>query len=137
MNQRLATWVDVSLTLALLVGSTGSWPAQAQPSPPGQKMVLRWFFWSGTGEERKFWEDLAADATRALPNTEVKFETDSFTNFWPKLETLAAAGQVPCIIGLQSLRTATFVSRGVYAPIDDLTKADRDVNLSDFNKGII
>jgi ABC-type glycerol-3-phosphate transport system substrate-binding protein len=137
MNQRLATWIGVGLTLVLLVGSAGGGLVQAQPSPPGQKTVLRWFFWSGTEEERKFWEDLAADATRALPSIEVKFETDSFTNFWPKLETLAAAGQVPCIIGLQSLRTATFVSRGVYAPLDDLTKADRDINLSDFNKGII
>jgi multiple sugar transport system substrate-binding protein len=137
MHRRQAAWIGVSLILALLVGSAGGGLAQAQPSPPGQKMVLRWFFWSGTEEERKFWEDLAADATRVLPNIEVKFETDSFANFWPKLETLAAAGQVPCIVGLQSLRTATFVSRGVYVPLDDFAKADRDIKLSDFNKGII
>jgi multiple sugar transport system substrate-binding protein len=137
MYHRQAAWIGVSLILALMVGSAGGGLVQAQTSPPGQKTVLRWFFWSGTEEERKFWEDLAADATRALPNVEVKFETDSFANFWPKLETLAAAGQVPCIVGLQSLRTATFVSRGVYAPLDDLTKADRDIKLSDFNKGII
>ena len=138
MTHKRALWVGVSLTLALLTGSVDSRLVQAQSAqPPGQKVALRWFFWTGTEEERKFWEDLAADATRALPNVEVKFETDSFANFWPKLETLAAAGQVPCIVGLQSLRTATFVSRGVYVPLEDFTKADQSMNLGDFNKGII
>jgi multiple sugar transport system substrate-binding protein len=125
-------------------------PAPAQPAPPptaaaaqqaapaagAQKASLRWFFWTATEEERQFWEGLAADAMQKVPNVEVKFETDTFTNFWTRLPTMVAAGGVPDLLGLQSLRTGSFASRNIYMPLDDLIAADKDVNIDDFNKGI-
>src|SRR5262249_5931131 len=101
-----------------------------------QRVSLRWFFWTGSEEERKFWEDLAGDASQALGTVEVKFETDSFTNYWTKLPTYAASGTVADILGLQSLRTATF-SRSLYLPLDDFIKADKEFDLSDFSKPIV
>jgi multiple sugar transport system substrate-binding protein len=114
-------------------------PAAAQQAPAaasGQKVSLRWFFWTGTEEERQFWESLAADAMQKVPNVEVKFETDTFNNFWTRLPTMAASGGVPDLIGLQSLRTGTFASRNIYMPLDELIAADKDVNIDDFSKGI-
>jgi ABC-type glycerol-3-phosphate transport system substrate-binding protein len=136
MKRGLVTRIGLCLILVLLAGYATGGAVQAQQQPP-QKVTLRWFFWTGTPEEQKFWEGLAADASQTLPNIEVKFETVSFNDFWPKLQTLAAAGQVPCIVGLQSLRTATFVSRGVYVPLTDFIQADKDIKLDDFSKGII
>jgi multiple sugar transport system substrate-binding protein len=111
-------------------------PTQAGPASAGQKVSLRWFFWTGTEEERKFWESLAADATQKVPGVEIKFETDTFTNFWTRLPTMVASGGVPDLVGLQSLRTGTFTSKGIYMPLDDLIAADKDINIDDFNKGI-
>src|SRR2546429_9148264 len=45
---------------------------QQAPAAGGQKASLRWFFWTGTEEERQFWEGLAADAMQKVPNVEVK-----------------------------------------------------------------
>jgi ABC-type glycerol-3-phosphate transport system substrate-binding protein len=109
---------------------------QAPAAATGQKVSLRWFFWTATEEERQFWESLAADAMQKVPNVEVKFETDTFNNFWTRLPTMVASGGLPDLVGLQSLRTGTFTSRGIYAPLDDLIAADKDVNIDDFNKGI-
>jgi multiple sugar transport system substrate-binding protein len=115
-------------------------PAAAQQAAPaaggGQKVALRWFFWTGTEEEVQFWQGLAADAMQKVPNVEVKFETDTFANFWTRLPTMVASGGVPDILGLQSLRTGSFTSRNIYLPLDDLIAADKEVNIDDFNKGI-
>src|SRR6266700_339663 len=83
-------------------------PQQAPAAASGQKVSLRWFFWTGTEEERQFWEGLAADAMQKVPNVEVKFETDTFNNFWTRLPTMVASGGVPDLLGLQSLRTGSF-----------------------------
>ena len=111
-------------------------PQQAPAAASGQKVSLRWFFWTGTEEEVQFWQGLAADAMQQVPNVDVKFETDTFANFWTRLPTMVASGSVPDLIGLQSLRTGSFASRNIYLPLDDLIAADKDVNIDDFNKGI-
>src|SRR5258708_2962518 len=109
---------------------------QAPAAASGQKVSLRWFFWTATDEEPQFGESSAADAMAKVPNVEVKFETDTFNNFWLRLPTMAASGGVPDLVGLQSLRTGTFASRNIYMPLDELIAADKDVNIDDFSKGI-
>jgi multiple sugar transport system substrate-binding protein len=112
-------------------------PSQQQAPGQAQQVSLRWFFWTGSEEERQFWEGMAADAAKAIGNVEVKFETDSFTNYWTKLPTYAAAGNVADVLGLQSLRAATFASRNLYQPLDDFVKADSSFDLNDFDKTIV
>src|SRR5262245_34867275 len=42
-------------------------PAATQaPAQAAQPVNLRWFFWTGSEEEVKFWTDLAAQASKAL-----------------------------------------------------------------------
>ncbi|MDQ3809633.1 MAG: sugar ABC transporter substrate-binding protein [Chloroflexota bacterium] len=112
-------------------------PVQQQAPAQTQQVSLRWFFWTGSEEERQFWEGMATDAAKSIGNLEVKFETDSFTNYWTKLPTYAASGTVADILGLQSLRTATFTSRNLYQPMDDLIKSDSSFDLNDFDKTIV
>jgi multiple sugar transport system substrate-binding protein len=116
----------------------GGQPAATQaPAQGAQAVNLRWFFWTGSEEEVKFWTDLAAQASQALGNINITFETDTFANFWVKLPTQVASGTVADLVGLQSLRCPTFTSRGVYQPLDDLVAGDKDVNLPDFSKVIV
>src|SRR5262249_52203099 len=113
-------------------------PAATQaPAQAAQPVNLRWFFWTGSEEEVKFWTDLAAQASKALGNISITFETDTFANFWVKLPTQVASGTVAALVGLQSLRCPTFPPRGVYQPLDELITADKDVNLPDFSKVIV
>src|SRR5216683_7285384 len=109
---------------------------QAPAAASGQKVALRWFFWTGTEEERQFWESLAADAMQKVPNVEVKFETDTFANYWLRLPTMVASNNLPDLLGLQSLRTGQFASRNIYMALDELIAADKDVKVDDFSSGI-
>jgi ABC-type glycerol-3-phosphate transport system substrate-binding protein len=111
--------------------------AQQAPAKTGGTVSLRWFFWTGSEEESQFWQGLAADAAKAVGNVEVKFETDSFANFWTKLPADAASGTVADLIGLQSLRTGGYASRNLYLPLDDLIKDDKSFDVSDFDKTIV
>jgi multiple sugar transport system substrate-binding protein len=117
-------------------GATAKPVAQAPATGSGNKVSLRWFFWTGTEEERAFWEGLAGDAMQKVPNVEIAFETDTFANFWTRLPTMVASNTVADIVGLQSLRTGSFASRNIYLPLDELIAADKDINIDDFNKGI-
>jgi len=109
---------------------------QAPAAASGQKVALRWFFWTGTEEEVQFWQSLAADAMQKVPNVDVKFETDTFANYWLRLPTMVASNNLPDLLGLQSLRTGTFASRNIYMPLDELITADKDVKVDDFSSGI-
>src|SRR5215212_469173 len=124
-------------TAASAPAATAAPAAQQAPARTGATVALRFFFWTGSEEESKFWQELAADASKAVGNVEVKFETDSFANFWTKLPADAASGTVADILGLQSLRTAGFTSRNLYLPLDDLIKDDKSFELADFDKTIV
>jgi multiple sugar transport system substrate-binding protein len=111
--------------------------AQQAPAKAGGTVSLRFFFWTGSEEESQFWQQMAADAAKTVGNVDVKFETDSFANYWTKLPADAASGTVADILGLQSLRAAGFTSRNLYMPLDDLIKDEKDFDLSDFDKTIV
>ena len=133
----LAACSQPAQTPAPPASSGAAQPTQAPGQSAGQKVNLRWFFWTGSEEEVKFWTDLADQASRALGSISITFETDTFANFWVKLPTQVASGTAADLIGLQSLRCPTFASRGVYLPLDELIQADKDVNVGDFSKVIV
>jgi len=132
-----ARWTPLRAAPAAAPAATAAPAAQPAPAKTGGTVSLRFFFWTGSEEESKFWQEMAADASKAVGNVEVKFETDSFANFWTKLPADAASGTVADILGLQSLRTAGFTSRNLYLPLDDSIKDDKSFDLSDFDKTIV
>src|SRR5262252_4001199 len=98
----IAAGAGITLAAACAPASPTSAPAtgatQAAPAAAGgQRVPLRWFFWTATEEERQFWESLATDAMAKVPNVDLKFETDTFNNFWTRLPTMVAAGNLPDI----------------------------------------
>jgi multiple sugar transport system substrate-binding protein/raffinose/stachyose/melibiose transport system substrate-binding protein len=91
--------------------------AQAEP------VKLTWFMWSGSEPEVVAWKHVAALVTEKYPDITVEFQTTSFPDYWTKLPALAAAGKLPDIISLQSLRAPGFA--GLMEPLDDRIKADK------------
>ena len=53
-----------------------------------------------------------------VPNVEVKFETDTFANYWLRLPTMVASNNLPDLVGLQSLRTVAREREGELAGTD-------------------
>ncbi len=111
--------MKVSLTRALLAAALAivGYAARAEP------VKLTWFMWSGSEPEVVAWKHVAALVTEKYPDITVEFQTTSFPDYWTKLPALAAAGKLPDIISLQSLRAPGFA--GLMEPLDDRIKADK------------
>lgn len=109
----------------------------AQEEASGEQIELRWAMWTGTQEEQEVWETLADMVTEEYPNITVKFETDSFLNYWDKLQSQLASGTAPDIISLQSMRTGTFGPRDAFEPLDTFIENTPEFEIEDFEESIL
>ena len=115
--------------LGCLAGAVGlGGAAQAEP------VKLTWFMWSGSEPEVVAWKHVAELVTAKHPDISVEFQTSSFPEYWTKLPALAAAGKLPDIVSLQSLRAPGFA--GLLEPLDARIKADR-FDLASFEPSIV
>ena len=99
-----------------------------------EQVHLTWFMWSGTEPEVVAWKHVAELVTQKYPDITVEFQTTSFPDYWTKLPALAAAGKLPDIVSLQSLRAPGFAD--LMVPLDDRIKADK-FDIDAFDPSII
>lgn len=108
---------------ALLVGlATLLLAACGGGASSGGGATMSWFMWSGSPTEVQAWKHVAALVTQKYPDIHVNFVTASFPDYWTKLQTEAASGSMPCIVSLQSLRTAGFA--GDYKSLNQYIRND-------------
>src|SRR5271167_1234798 len=113
MKSKFGTWrAFLAASLAAVTVSA----ARAEP------VHLTWFMWSGSEPEVVAWKHVAELVTQKYPDITVEFQTTSFPDYWTKLPTLAAAGKLPDIVSLQSLRAPGFA--GLMVPLDDHIRQD-------------
>src|SRR5258708_33743854 len=56
------------------------------------------------------------------PNINITYEYASFNDYWVKLNTQAAGGQLPCVMQQDYAYVAEWASRSLLAPLDDYYK---------------
>lgn len=96
--------------------------AVAAPAARAEPVHLTWFMWSGSEPEVVAWKHVAELVTQKYPDITIEFQTISFPDYWTKLPALAAAGKLPDIVSLQSLRAPGFA--GLMVPLDDRIRQD-------------
>lgn len=75
-----------------------------------QVTTLNWFMWSGSDAEVAAWRHICDLVHTKYPDIAINFTTASWSDYWTKLPALAASGQLPDIISLQSMRAPGFAS---------------------------
>lgn len=95
---------------------------------------LTWQFWVSGTEDQAVWQKVADQATTDHPGITVKLQGTSWDNYWSKIGTLLASGKAPCIIGMQSLRLASYAN--AMLPLDDLMQK-YGLKAEDFDKPIM
>ncbi len=86
-----------------------------------EPLTLTWVMWSGSDAETAAWQHVAELVTEKHPGIKVELRTTSWPDYWTKLPTLAASGQLPDIVSLQSLRSPGFAE--IMEPLEPLAKA--------------
>jgi ABC-type glycerol-3-phosphate transport system substrate-binding protein len=109
-------------------GSGGSGSGSAD------KADLTWQFWVGGTEDQAAWQKVADQAHTDHSGITVKLQGTDWNNYWSKIGTLLASGKAPCIIGMQSLRLASYAN--AMLPLDDLIKK-YGLKPEDFDKPIM
>ncbi|HEY3510087.1 MAG TPA: extracellular solute-binding protein, partial [Kribbella sp.] len=105
------------------------------------------FVYMGTAEQQATWNKLFAKFTAQHPEIKLKAEGIPLSNwgdFFNKLSTRIAGGQVPDVIQIATEGQRLFASKGLLAPLDDYIKkdqstideyyADMDPNLIEWDK---
>jgi len=95
---------------------------------------LTFQFWVGGTEDQAAWQKVADQAHTDHPGITVKLQGTSWENYWSKIGTLLASGKAPCIVGMQSLRLASYAN--AMLPLDDLM-TKYGLKTEDFDKPIM
>jgi multiple sugar transport system substrate-binding protein len=98
------------------------------------KADLVFQFWVAGSEDQAAWQKVSDQAHVDHAGITVKLQGTSWDNYWAKIGTLLASGKAPCIIGMQSLRTASYA--GAMLPLDDLM-TKYGLKAEDFDKPIM
>ncbi|MFD7156002.1 ABC transporter substrate-binding protein [Kribbella sp. NPDC059898] len=131
--RRWLTAAGAVLTLTA-VAACGGGNGGSSASGSADKADLTWQFWIGGTADQAAWQKVADQAHTDHSGITVKLQGTDWNNYWSKIGTLLASGKAPCIIGMQSLRLASYAN--AMLPLDDLMKK-YGLKTEDFDKPIM
>jgi multiple sugar transport system substrate-binding protein len=114
---------------ALALASFGAW---AQSS---QKVELKIAWW-GSQVRHENTIKVIELYQKLNPNVSITYEFASFDDYWTKVTTMAAGGQLPDVMQQDYSRIAEWQKRGLLEPLDSYV-ANKTLDLSDVAKPII
>ena len=123
-------------TLAALVATAGLVACGGDDGSSGSadSADLVWQFWTSGTEDQAAWQKVAEQVTKDHPGIKVKLQGTSWENYWAKIGTQLAGQDAPCLVGMQSLRMASYGK--ALLPLDELM-SKYDVKAEDFDKSIL
>ncbi len=111
-SRRLEALCLLGLLLpVLLVGLAGC--NRRSPGPPSPGITLSYTYWALTPAETRLVNQLVADFHSAHPDMQVKLVPVFGSGYYTKLETRAAAGDLPDVLTLNFTRLPEFASAGL------------------------
>ncbi len=128
---RRTALLAVAIALGLLsVVACGGSPAATTADG---KTELTWAMWVGGTEDTNAWQKVA-DEAGAAAGVHITLQGSTFNDHFTKMTTQLASGNAPCLVAVQSLRTALL--KDGMLPLGDLAKAD-NFDLSVFDKSML
>lgn len=85
-----------------------------------------------TVDQLPIWQKVIDQFMKENPDINVQIENVSYNEYWSKLLTMSAAGEVPDIIFMESTRLPSFVEKNALLSFNELIKDDKDINLNEF-----
>jgi multiple sugar transport system substrate-binding protein len=129
----------ISFTVAACSSSTNSESADKNSGKTTEKnesVELR-FAWWGNPERDKVYNQILDNYEEEHPNVKIIREPSSWNDYWTKLSTQAAGGNLPDIFGLQLLLYGNeYFSKNVIEPLDSYVK-DGTISTEGWDKAVI
>jgi multiple sugar transport system substrate-binding protein len=129
----------LSFTVAACSSNTNSEPAEKNSGKTTEKnesVEIR-FAWWGNPERDKIYNQILDIYEKENPNVKIIREPSSWNDYWTKLSTQAAGGNLPDIFGLQLLLYGNeYFSKNVIEPLDSYVK-DGTISTEGWDKAVI
>src|SRR5690606_12169377 len=103
----------VSLLVVVLLLLTLGGAAIAQDAP----MELQMTWWGSQSRHDRTIEVIEMYEA-ANPNVDIVYEFSNFTDYWPRVNTQAAGGQIACVMQHDYAFLSEWANRGLLAPLD-------------------
>ena len=94
------------------------------------------FYTRFTPDEMTLWEESIKEFNKLYPDIKVKIENYPYAQYWPKLQTMIAAGVAPDVIFLESTRVPVFLEKDCLLPLNEFIK-NGNLKETDFDDGVI
>lgn len=119
----------------LALGLLGAAACGGSPSStaPDGKTELAWAMWVGGTEDTNAWQKVA-DEAGAAAGVHITLQGSTFADHFTKMSTQLASGNAPCLVAVQSLRTAQL--KDGMLPLADLVQKN-NLDLSVFDKSML
>jgi ABC-type sugar transport system, periplasmic component len=125
MKRTLAAALCAVALVAL--GAAGAW---------GQKKVELKVAWWGASVRHESTIKVIELYQKLHPEVSITYEFASFDDYWTKMTTMAAGGQLPDVMQQDYSRIAEWQKRGLLEPLDSYV-ANKSLDLSDVAKPIV
>jgi multiple sugar transport system substrate-binding protein len=129
--------VSIVLLAAVLIGckqGKGSSNAAAEKTADAPyELSVAW--WGGEARHKKTLE-MIDRYTAKFPNVKVVSQYAAFSDYWTKLSTQAAGGNMPDAYLVQLSYVGEYASKGLMRPLQDLVDAGK-IDVSTFTKGAL
>lgn len=130
----------LSFTVAACSSSTSSKPADKTSGKTTKKteenVELR-FAWWGNPDRDKIYNQILDLYEKEHPNVKIIREPSSWNDYWTKLSTQAAGGNLPDVFGLQLLLYGNeYFSKNVLEPLDSYVK-DGTISTKGWDKSVL
>ena len=127
--------VVLSLLLALVVVGQASAGGNKAVSGGTGPVELSVAWWGGDSRHQKTLS-MIDKYMASHPNVKVVSQYAAYTDYWTKMATLAAAGNLPDVYLVQLTYLAEYASKGLMRPLQDLIDAKK-IDVSNFTQGAL
>ena len=127
--------VLLCLLLALVVVGQAAGGGNKAPSGGSGPVELSVAWWGGDSRHQKTLS-MIDKYMAAKPNVKVVSQYAAYTDYWTKMATLAAAGNLPDVYLVQLTYLGEYASKGLMRPLQDLIDSKK-IDVSNFTQGAL
>jgi multiple sugar transport system substrate-binding protein len=109
--------------------------ATAAPTAKSDEKVSIRFAWWGDGKRHEKYNAIADMYEKQHPNVKIVREFGSFTDYWDKMATQTAGGNMPDVVGMHATYVADYARRNTLLDLGSFVQ-DGTINLKDFPEAV-
>lgn len=136
MKRTVSLFVTLACAGALaLSGCSGSGKTSGATENADGTKTITWGMWGGSEDDQNWLKSQIATVEKQNKDIKIKLDSASWGDFWTKFTTNLSAGQVPCVVGINSSKVDTYSE--AYSPLTDEDLKTAGIDPAAYGEGVL